>query len=206
MDELLTKWEESLGQTRLEQISCNQSRRRFLQDTLRATALTLLPGIGMISACSQERTSSQQDLNTTEPWATFAAVQQILFPDDGNGPDAVSINATYYLKFVLDTPDMDPDDREFIHGGISWLNDLSRKQYQNDFRQCDQTQQEDLVKQIAASDAGERWLSYLLLYIFEALLTDPVYGGNPAGIGWQWLQHQPGFPAPPANKRYLDLL
>ena len=39
---------------------------------------------------------------------------------------------------------------------------------------------------------GRAWLSLLLYYIFEALLSDPVYGGNPDGIGWQWLEHQPG--------------
>jgi len=206
MDELLTRWEKTLGQTRLEQITCNLARRRFLLDTLRTTALTILPGAGIITACSDQHGTSQQDLNTNEPWVTFAAVQQILFPDDGNGPDATRINATFYLKFVLDTPDIDPDDREFIHGGIKWLNDLSREHYQKEFTQCNKTQQEDLISRVAASNAGERWLSYLLLYIFEAPLADPVYGGNPDGIGWQWLHHQPGFPAPPANKRYLDLL
>jgi gluconate 2-dehydrogenase gamma chain len=48
-------------------------------------------------------------------------------------------------------------------------------------------------------------LSLLLYYIFEALLSDPVYGGNPGGIGWQWLEHQPGFPRPPADKIYGNL-
>jgi gluconate 2-dehydrogenase gamma chain len=45
----------------------------------------------------------------------------------------------------------------------------------------------------------------LLDYIMEALLTDPVYGGNPNSIGWQWLKHQPGFPRPttPLKRRYL---
>jgi len=45
----------------------------------------------------------------------------------------------------------------------------------------------------------------LLTYILEALLTDPVYGGNPNGIGWTWLQHQPGFPTPTEDKKYYKL-
>ena len=49
------------------------------------------------------------------------------------------------------------------------------------------------------------WLSLLLTYLLEALLADPVYGGNPGGIGWQWLAHQPGFPTPPADKTWYKL-
>jgi len=45
----------------------------------------------------------------------------------------------------------------------------------------------------------------VLGYIFEALLVDPVYGGNPNGIGWKWLEHQPGLPRPTADKRYFLL-
>ena len=37
------------------------------------------------------------------------------------------------------------------------------------------------------------------------MLTPPSYGGNPNGIGWQWLEHQAGFPLPPAGKRYYEL-
>jgi gluconate 2-dehydrogenase gamma chain len=44
-------------------------------------------------------------------------------------------------------------------------------------------------------------LSSLLKYIFEALLTDPIYGGNPNSMGWEWLDHTPGQPRPnPANR------
>jgi len=45
----------------------------------------------------------------------------------------------------------------------------------------------------------------LLTYLLEALLADPVYAGNPNGIGWKWLQHQPGFPRPTKNKKYFKL-
>jgi len=32
-----------------------------------------------------------------------------------------------------------------------------------------------------------------------------VYGGNPDGIGWKWLEHQPGYPTPPADKSWYKL-
>lgn len=206
MDDLLVKWEQSLGNEKLNQITHNIERRSFLHNSIKASAaLALLPAIGLFSACSEDKTETQQDLETLHPWASFNAVQMILFPNDGNGPDARQINATAYLKFALESKDTDPDDREFILGGIEWLNDLSNKQYQKKFIECDQQQQESVITKTASSNAGERWLSYLLLYIFEALLSDPVYGGNPNGIGWEWLNHQPGFPTPPIGKRYMDL-
>ena len=45
----------------------------------------------------------------------------------------------------------------------------------------------------------------ILTYLLQALLTDPVYGGNPNGVGWKWLHHQPGFPRPPKDETYFKL-
>jgi gluconate 2-dehydrogenase gamma chain len=204
MDHILRKWDRSLGQQRLQQLTINIERRSFLANSLKAAAgVAVLPGMSFLTACSPD--TNQQQLVKIQPWTTFAAVQQQLLPNDGNGPDAFSINATTYLKFVLDARDTDQDDREFLVNGIDWLDELCLKQFNNHFSACNSTQQQNSLSQIAKSDAGERWLSYLLLLIFEALLSDPVYGGNPDGVGWQWLEHQPGFPRPPANKRYMDL-
>jgi gluconate 2-dehydrogenase gamma chain len=58
------------------------------------------------------------------------------------------------------------------------------------------SQRDEVLRAIASSTAGDRWLNVIMSYVLEALLSDPVYGGNPQGIGWQWLQHQPGFPRP----------
>ena len=63
-----------------------------------------------------------------------------------------------------------------------------------------------MLRRIAASPAGENWLSTLILYLMEALLTDPAYGGNPGGIGWRWLRHTPGYPRPTPDKTYPRLL
>jgi gluconate 2-dehydrogenase gamma chain len=37
------------------------------------------------------------------------------------------------------------------------------------------------------------------------MLTPPAYGGNPDGVGWQWLEHQGGFPLPKVGQRYFEL-
>lgn len=207
MHKLLKQWDASLTSAQHSQLDASLARRRFVFDGLKlATGLALLPGSVLLSACSDQHDDDQAQLSQLEPWYTFAATQQLLFPDDGNGPDAKAIHATAYLKFVLDAPDTDPADRKFILGGVDWLNRLAITRHTAVFASCETGQQENLLHEIARSQSGERWLSFLMTYIVEALLSDPVYGGNPDGIGWKWLQHIPGFPRPPVNKRYIDLL
>ncbi len=139
------------------------------------------------------------------PWPTLAAVHDHLFPDDGNGPSARDIHATVYLRALLDDPEFDPEEASFIHKGVGWLDDLAMKRAGAPFADLDTTARERTLREVAASDTGESWLATLLLYLFEALLADPIYGGNPDGIGWRWLDHQPGFPRPTANQTYPKL-
>lgn len=203
-DNVLTKWEASISPELAGKLATLDARRGFLSDMLKSTAMVgCLPLWGMLQGC--DRQSEQQTLLQQHPWQSFAAVQQHLFPADGNGPSAGDINASLYLKFVFDAPDTDEDDKTFVLDGIKWLNGLSDETFGKPFVVLTSTEQFQALKKIADSSAGERWLSHLLLYIMEALLTDPVYGGNPGGIGWQWLEHQPGFPQPSKDKRYTEL-
>lgn len=135
---------------------------------------------------------------------TLAAVQNHLFPRQEDSPGADDINALAYLQRALEDPVLD-EDKQFIRNGVGWLDDLSTTTYEKTFLQLNHDDRETQLQNIAKSSAGENWLSTLLLYIFEALLTDPVYGGNPDGTGWAWLEHTPGFPQPPANKTYEKL-
>jgi gluconate 2-dehydrogenase gamma chain len=140
-----------------------------------------------------------------EPWPTLSAVHDHLFPTTPDAPGAREINATAFLRTQLAEPHMDPDNRKFILNGVGWLNDIAVKRHEARFIVLGKDQREDVLRQIEKTGAGERWISLVLLYIFEALLSDPVYGGNPDQIGWKWLEHQPGFPRPPANQRYQKL-
>ena len=64
---------------------------------------------------------------------------------------------------------------------------------------------ETTLRAISRSAAGKNWLNMMILNLYEAMLSPPAYGGNPDGIGWQWINHQPGFPLPQAGKRYYEL-
>jgi gluconate 2-dehydrogenase gamma chain len=176
------------------------SRRHFLQGMSAISAGIFLPVSTRANTQPSTASTPQQ-----APWPTLVAVQDQLFPSEPDGPGASDINAASYLKNLLEERTFDRDEREFILNGPTWLNELATTEHGKVFTQLSPTQQQQLLQRIARSEAGENWLSLLLLYIFEALLSSPIYGGNPDGIGWRWLEHNPGFPQPTVNTSYKKL-
>ncbi len=145
-------------------------------------------------------------LFSTQQHDAVSAVQEHLFPKGADSPGAVDINAVAYLEWAITAPGIDPDTRNTIVNGVGRLQDASRERFDVLFDRLNFEQREQLLRYLADKTRwGRAWLSLLLYYVFEALLSDPVYGGNPDEIGWQWLQHQPGFPRPPADKIYGKL-
>ena len=177
------------------------SRRHFIQGMSALSAGLFLPVSTLAKTQAKSAAIPQQT-----PWPTIAAVQQQLFPSEADSPGASDINAASYLNNLLEDAEHDKDERNFILNGPTWLNELSEKEYKKPFTQLDATRREQLLQHIASSEAGENWLSLLLVYIFEALLSSPIYGGNPDGIGWRWLEHNPGFPQPTSSNSYMKLL
>lgn len=172
-----------------------ESRRQFLKKLLATATITAMPVFA----------STKSDPETLARWKTLSAVQLHMFPVSKGEPDAHSINAAGYLKSILEWPGVDDEDKKFIIDGVGWLNGLSEKTFAKRFEQLNDMDKEQILRTVEKSQAGENWLSLILLYLIEALLTDPVYGGNVNGEGWQWLEHQSGFPAPSADKRYFNL-
>lgn len=135
-------------------------------------------------------------------WSCIETVQDHLFPSESGAPGSREIAATAYLDRALADPKFDPDVKGSIFDGIGWLEDIAVKEDGRAFHAMEPARREELLQQIARSDAGERWLSTLITYTLEALLADPLYGGNPGGIGWKWLGHDPGKPRPAPDKIY----
>ena len=203
---MLAQWDESLAPALRDKFIQSQQRREFLAGLMKTSAvISSWPLMGTLSGCNKDKQTDVSVLQD-EPWQSLSVVQQHLFPADGNGPGAHDIHATQYLKSVLNASGIDEEERDFMLNGIGWLNGVANQQFGNVFKKLDSTQREQVLKTIAASEAGENWLGSLLLYIFEALLSSPVYGGNPGETGWRWLEHQPGFPQPSKDKRYFELL
>ena len=197
-----------IQQTYVGPLASGLNRRAFLKT---ASALTLLAGL---PACKpkapDEAKVAEPNIDSSSLFnpaeiASLDAVYLQLFPADGNGPSAQDINMLEYLQWALsDSQNIEDGDPTFIKKGIGWLEQLAEQTQGEKFVKLAGDTQDKLLKQIAQSNAGENWLSLLLYYLTEALLLDPVYGGNPNGIGWQWLEHQSGFPAPVVGKTYRD--
>lgn len=175
-------------------------RRTFI--TLIASAVASYPVAGLAEKRMQLITS---DAAIKEPWKTIAAVQEHLFPAEKDSPGASDIQALKYLQNMMNAPDIEDNERETIKNGSKWLNDLSIKIHKKTFIELDEINREKVLRKIESSRAGRRWLSLLMTYLIEALLSDPIYGGNKNAIGWTWLEHQPGYPTPPIDKLYFKL-
>jgi len=191
------------------------NRRAFLRTS---TAISLLAGFTLTkptfalpqtaaNSTASNNLATDGDIFTAQQQQVLDAVQMQLFPDDGDGPSAQDLNALVYLDWAMtDQQNIDDGDVDFIAKGIVWLDDLAKQTHGSPFIKLTPSQQDKVLKQVAKSQAGENWLSLLMYYLTEALMLDPVYGGNPNMIGWQWLEHQPGFPAPITGKTYRDFL
>lgn len=142
---------------------------------------------------------------TRQQWKVLIAVQSHLFPAEAGSPDAQDVNAATYLYNVLVDPKFDPVDRTFVKTGILEIQKLVDEQYSKGFIELKSEHRERVLRQYERTPQGSSWLNMILEYLMEALLTDPVYGGNPNGIAWKWLGHTPGFPRPPKHKRYFLL-
>ena len=182
------------------------SRREFITRlTVLGSLAASYPALALERLRSNATSANEQAWLDQDPWQTIAAVQQHLFPAGEESPGAGDFRAIVYLRNSIENPAADGEDKTFIVNGAGWLNDLSRERYQRSFTALDEPERETVLRQIEQSKAGRNWLSLLLTYLLEALLADPVYGGNPGGIGWQWLEHQPGYPTPPEDKSWFKL-
>lgn len=177
------------------------SRRDFLLKLTGATALlALLPTVALFK-------NRKEKINLLkDPWLTIAKVQEDLFPSTVKSPiGAKQIQALNYLrKSIFASPEIATERKVFLKRGVQQINKLSKRSYQKNFVDLSFEERESVLTAMTETRSGERWLSLLLSYILEALLGDPIYGGNPKEIGWRWLNHQPGYPLP--VKPYYEML
>jgi gluconate 2-dehydrogenase gamma chain len=177
------------------------SRRNILKSAAGATGIMALPAFSLDSSAQ----ITLEEIKKSDPWLTLDATLAHLLPTSATGPGAADINALEYLYQVMTVQPTSPEEKEFIVKGVGWLNGFAKSEYSKAFVYLSFDEKELLLRGISRSRAGENWLNTLLNYIFEAMLAPPSYGGNTDGIGWQWLEHQAGFPLPKAGQRYFEL-
>lgn len=178
------------------------SRRHFLLGMAAISAAAIIPTTIACSAVPVHDIHGQ--LNDDE-FATLMAVQNHLFPTDKYSPGAMDLNAAPYFTWVLSDPEKDQEDKTLMRDGIRWTNETADETYSKKFVDLYSDEKENVLRLMADEGWGESWLSVVLTNIFEALLSDPIYGSNTNESGWKWLDHTPGYPRPEKENRYNPL-
>ncbi len=129
-----------------------------------------------------------------DSWMIIKSVQEHLFPKTESYPSAKEFEATRYLKMVAYHDSFDKDDLDFI---IRGAHALEKRGYNPIMTKGEK---EQLLRAFAQSQFGENWLSLMINYTLEAMLSDPIYGGNKNEIGWRSYHHHAGNPRP--KKRF----
>lgn len=179
-----------------------RSRRTFVKTILLAGISTQLP---LLQSCYNNSIETEAILPKNS-LIILRIVQDILFPSDYLGPGALELKADKYLLWVLSDKRLDKDEQQYIRDGIAWVEETAQETYEENFTSLTRKKQELLIANISKENWGENWLSVLLTFIFEAMFADPLYGSNPDGIGWKWLEHNPGNPRPTAQLMYDNIL
>jgi gluconate 2-dehydrogenase gamma chain len=125
-----------------------------------------------------------------DEWRMLGSIQKHLFPKHNAFPDAESIASVRFLKMVSRDSSFDQSDLAFIFQGVEALRERGWK------NQCKDAEKERIMQAFAETNFGRNWIALVLNYTFEALLGDPIYGGNPQEKGWKSLWHHPGRPRP----------
>ncbi len=175
-------------------------RRTFIKHLMAAGIVFQLPLLG---AC--EQSVKEEEFLSARDMKIFNSVINIIFPKE-LGPNAEEINVSEHLKNILSDSLLDVDENQYILNGFQWVEETAVEIYKKSYHQLSQNRKKKLIRQISEESWGENWLSKLLTIIFEALLLDDIYQINPNGVGWKWLQHQPGSPRPNKSNVYPEIL
>ncbi len=130
-----------------------------------------------------------------EIWITIQKVQNVLFPKGAKMPSAKQFGSVDYLKQNINHETFDKNDATLILDGAKVFKDTFPE-----FFTGNKKNQLEIVKEANNSEYGNSWIKTLVYYGIEAMLSDPIYGGNKFQSGWMALKHKSGSPRP--KKRY----
>lgn len=185
-----------------DQEAWQNSRRNFVKTMVLVGISAQIPFLQSCFNNSEESTG----ILSKEYFNIVRDVQNILFPSDHIGPGALELKADKYLLWVLSDQRLDPEEQQYIIDGIGWVEETASEAYSKKFSSLSLKEKNELVELISKENWGENWLSVMLTFIFEAMFADPLYGSNPDGIGWKWLEYKPGNPGATSELMYDNLL
>ncbi len=179
----------------------NLNRRHFLLGMVAISATAIIPAA---ISCSASPIHDVHNQLTDYDFATLMAVQNHLFPTTKDAPGAKELNAATYYSWTLMDTEKDPEVVQKMRDGLKWIEEEAQKLFQKSFVKLSPTQKEEALRSLEKEGYGESWISLTLTNLFEALLSDPIYGANTNQTGWKWLDHTPGLPRPTVENTYKN--
>jgi len=158
-------------------------RRLFLKTGFLSSAVILTSG------CTVFGITTSRD--------TIKVVQNDLFPK----AKELGINTSDYITIIYRHHKISRSDKEFIKNGVKWLNETAQELHKKNYTRLSDSKRQDVLQEISSTQWGNNWIDTMMHYIFEAMLGDPVYGGNNQESGWEWLSFTGGKPR--AKRIYL---
>jgi len=154
------------------------SRRRFLSLGFLSSAVFLMDGCSLFGI--------------TTPIETFRILHQDLFPQ----AQRLGIETDSYMSLVFNHSKISKSDKDYLKNGVKWLNEEALKMHGSIYTKLSRKDRESVLKSISTTEWGESFLYDVMSYMFEAMLGDPIYGGNNKEAGWKWLAFEGGQPRP----------
>lgn len=154
-------------------------------------------GVGTALALLPQNSKTHIDI---APFKVIQAVQEAFFPKGLKAPSALEFGATNYLLMVSSHSSFVKSDLKFLLYGADLL--INRE---NGFITMSIKERDRALREfVNSSSKAENWASLLLYYTLEALLSDPIYGGNRDELGWRCLGHHTGQPQP--KVKFLEVV
>ena len=129
---------------------------------------------------------------SSETLLVLDEVLNIIFPKTSTMPSAKEFKALDYLVKNISHKTFENEDKTLILDGT--------KDFMGSFPEfltLNEKEKKMLIFEIIKNNEyAKSWVSKLSYYGIEAMLSDPIYGGNFNQIGWNSTNHFIGFPRP----------
>ncbi len=153
------------------------NRRNFLKAGFLSSCVLVMGGCELFSV--------------TTPMQTIKVLQYDLFPH----AKKLDVDVNKYFQIVLNHSRIDESKKKHIKNGVKWLNEEAVELFGKTYIKLDSLQRQKVLILISKTRWGDRFISRMLIYIMEAIFSDPIYNVS-SGDGWAWLNFKTGLPQP----------
>ena len=123
--------------------------------------------------------------------ATLEATCSRLLPSDQD-PGAKEANAIEYIDRELARPEYEKLKKVILAGTVA-LDRISARLGGRKFVQLNGDEQDDVIDTVQKqSERGRDFVKLMTLLTIEGFVSDPQYGGNARGVGWDFIGYGPG--------------